>query len=318
MPASTHKTLENSTEAIKYLKSCGVEIPPKHFTERPDAYLHLNGNTVMNAASMYFGGAKTGKTTVLSSALEGSTYIFLDFDRNYSSVIEMIIKKGGSYFNGMHAYNILYQLMEGKISNVVVIIDALNSVIQPLCNKFIKLHQMDENPDKQKEVEMLEVARDQIGINQQATVTFFNLIIEPMTRNNSINFIHHTTQNHNGEKMEGNQGAWLSVFDFTYQMDRDSGKFKLKAGRLKVAPDIIGADNNFTRIEKIYQKHSEKIEFDGQAHNLVKKRYITDKCKNCRDALKVLEEQGKIQFITIGKSQYINLKPHFIQSKSAA
>ncbi len=43
--------------------------------------------------------------------------------------------------------------------------------------------------------------------------------------------------------MEGNKGAWLSVFDFTYVLIVDRKVFELEAGRLPIAPNVIGDTN---------------------------------------------------------------------------
>ena len=45
--------------------------------------------------------------------------------------------------------------------------------------------------------------------------------------------------------MEGNKGAWLSVFDFTYMLNVDRRVFELEAGRLPIAPKVIGEHNPF-------------------------------------------------------------------------
>lgn len=299
---------EEQNEIVGERHRSGLILPSEGYIPRDDAYLHANGVTVMNASTMFYGGAKTGKTRTIIKAFKGCDYFFLDFDRNYESTIQDIIDSGARYFNGSAAYDILYQLMDGNISNVTVVVDALGSVIKPLCLKFISKHASDGRADE--EARMLQESIKGIGKDHADSVTFFNLIIEPMTRNgNSINFIHHTTQNMQGEKMEGNKGAWLSVFDFTYSMDRASKTFKLEAGRLPVALNSIGTDNIYDRINKTIEEKAETIEIDGRQKLLTKYSHLSAN-KNFRTILNPLVIQGKVNKIKNGRTEYLdaNLK----------
>lgn len=271
---------------------------------RHDAYMHSNGHSIMNASVMYYGGAKTGKTRLIIKAFSGADYIFLDLDRNYESTINEITKSGARYFNGSNAIEILYQLMDGKGKNEVVIIDALGSIVKLLCRKFIKQHTGKD--DKLDEVGIaISEAEKGIGVNHADTVTFFNHIIEPMTRNsNSINFIHHTTQNKMGEKMEGNQGAWLSVFDFTYEMNRETKTFVLKAGRLPIAPNSIGVDNIYDRINKTLIDNQESTEVSGKQKMLTPYKKFSDN-HAMRMTLNPLVKNGTVKKVKVGRKEYL-------------
>ncbi len=282
----------------------GLVNPTAPIVRRKDAYLNRNGYSIMNASVMYYGGAKTGKTRLLISAFSGSEYIFLDFDRNYESTIKEIEKSGAMYFNGASAYDVLFQLMNGTIHDAVVVVDALGSIVKPLCRKFMKQHIHENNIDEDGTA--INEAMGGIGINHADTVTFFNHIIEPMTQNrNSINFIHHTTQNMSGEKMEGNQGSWLSVFDFTYGMDRETKTFKLRADRLPIAPHTVGEDNVYQRINKILQDNKETIDIDGVQTYLTPYKKLNDN-KTVRLILNQLIKDKFIRKIKISRKEYLD------------
>ena len=210
---------------------------------RENAELNLaNGTSLHNAAVMWYGRAKSGKTRTLIQAFTGEKFLFLDFDRNYRSTIESIQNSGATYLNGDVAFNVLTQLASGRGSNQIVIVDALGSVVTRLVSWFIDSNTTEGNMNAA--ARQITELKKNIGVSHEATVAFFNLIIEPMTRNgNSINFIHHTTENSQGSKMEGNKGSWLSVFDFTYVLKVDRKVFELEAGRLPIAPNVIGDTN---------------------------------------------------------------------------
>ncbi len=296
------------TGALQCMSSAGAyNQPKKPNIIRGDAYLHNNGYAIMNAATMYYGGAKTGKTRLAISSFKGSEYIFLDFDRNYKTTIDEIVKSGAHYYNRTNARDVLLQFMRGEVSNEIVIIDALGAIIKPLCREFIEYHTIkNEDGTKSKDWEAIAVdyAMNGIGINGEDTRTFFNHIIEPMTRNgNSINFIHHTTINAQ-EKMEGNKGAWLSVFDFTYQMDRETKTFKLEADRLPIAPKTIGFDNVYQRINKILIDNAEVVEIDGEQKTLTPYKKLGDN-KTARLILNPLLKSGLVKKVKSGKKEYL-------------
>ena len=79
-----------------------------------------------------------------------------------------------------------------------------------------------------------------------------------------------------GSKMEGNKGAWLSVFDFTYRLELNNNlpAFILEGGRLLVAPKeitqvkdaddaltlfnskfTVGASDTLSKVNKALQHH---------------------------------------------------------------
>ncbi len=302
---------QNATALTCCSSSGAFTMPTEPNIIRDNARLHKNGYSIINGAIMYYGGAKTGKTRLLISAFKGSNYIFLDFDRNYKSTIDEIIKSGANYFNGANARNVMLQLMNGEVSNEIVIIDALGAVVKPLCRAFIKEHSTEQEGYTilDWEAEAIKEAMKGIGINGEDTRTFFNHIVEPMSRNgNSINFIHHTTQNASGEKMEGNKGAWTSVFDFTYQMDRETKTFRLEADRLPIAPQTIGFDNVYERINKILRDKAEVHNFEelGMIH-LCPYKYITNNTTS-RLIMNGLLEDGLVKRIKVGKTYYIDSK----------
>jgi len=226
----------------------GLKIPTSKNKYRVDAFMASNNIAIMNAACMYYGGAKKGKTRTLTAAFAGSEYVFLDFDRNYESTAKNIEDRDGIYFNGSNAWDVLHQLADGEISGGIFIIDALGSVSKKLAIRW------------NTRLEPIDVSH--IGVTHEATVDFFNRVIEPMTaNNNSVNFIHHTTQSGSGknagEKMEGNKGAWLSAFDFTYSMT-EPGVFNLDAGRLPIAPKTISAADARTKAREWFEKKGMK------------------------------------------------------------
>ncbi len=286
------------------LDDMGLTLPTEAVELREDAYLHSNGTAIMNACSMFYGGAKTGKTRLLTKAFNGSGYIFLDFDRNYTSTVNGIIESGALYFNGKAALDILYQIMDKKLKNTVVVVDALGSVIKRMCNRFITNHTNSDDLDE--DAILLKDSIRGIGINHSDSVTFFNLVIEPMTKNgNSINFIHHTTQNMGGEKMEGNKGAWLSVFDFTYSMNREKRVFELEAGRLPIALETIGEDNIYDRLNKMISDKAETITVDENQKLLTKFKYISDN-KSLRTLVNPMILDERIEKIKVGRIEYLD------------
>lgn len=313
--SALHQTIKESTITVAevsalqcYSYSGAFTKPTEPNIKRKNAYLHKNGYSIINAATMYYGGAKTGKTRLLISAFKGSDYIFLDFDRNYESTINEIEKSGANYYNGDNARDVMLQFMRGEVSNEVVIIDALGAVVKPLCREFITYHtrtNTDGTETRDWEAEAISYAMPGIGINGEDTRTFFNHIVEPMTRNgNSVNFIHHTTQNQ-VEKMEGNKGAWLSVFDFTYEMNRETKTFRLEADRLPIAPDSIGFDNVYGRINKILIDNAEIVENDGNVLSLTPYKCFHNN-KTARLILNDLLKCEKIAKVKIGKKEYLD------------
>lgn len=318
---TTKISLSDAKALLCNSSSGALDLPDqKNNIIRQDATLHKNGHSIMSAATMYYGGAKTGKTRLVVSAFKGSNYIFLDFDRNYKSTINEIIKAGARYYNGKNAIDILSQVMLGKAENEIIIIDALGSVVKGLCRAFIREHtniNEDKTETKDWEAVAVELAIPGIGTNHTDTATFFNHIIEPMTRNNnSINFVHHTTQNMSGEKMEGNKGAWLSVFDFTYQMDRETRTFKLEADRLPIAPKTIGFDNVYARINRILKENAESIEIeteneDGSVETtnilLTPFKKFSDN-KTTRLILNPLIQDGLVKKFKSGKKEYLETR----------
>ncbi len=212
-----------------------------------------NDNVVMNSSAMWYGPAKSGKTRLLTSNFNGTDYVFLDFDNNYESVASVIRDNGGKYVTGSNAYDALNQLLDGDITDTVVIIDALSDVRGYMLNYVID--KLDEEYLKHKEgskeflelearVEELQNCKQGIGINQTDTTTWFtNTVLIMLNNSNSINFIHHTTENNGKSKMEGNQGAWTAKFDITYKIEKsgDESYFVRTHQRDCIAKEVVGA-----------------------------------------------------------------------------
>ena len=214
----------------------GIEIPRGKNIYRTVPTLAENGVSIMNATVMFYGAPKKGKTRTIIESFSGSEYVFLDFDRNYKITADKIEQSGALYFNGSNAYDVLIQLMNGKASNGIFVIDALNSVIPFLCSYWNK-----KNEDKDS------INPTMVGVDDSETKKFFNNVIYPMSENNnSINIIHHTTENNTGTKMAGNKASWMSLFDFTYKLDGtvSDPEFILESGRLPMAPKKIGLKNS--------------------------------------------------------------------------
>jgi len=273
----------------------GLKPPKTASIIRKNAFLASNGVSIMNASVMWYGGAKKGKTRTVISAFSGVDYIFLDFDRNYESTINEITKTGAIYYNGSAAEDVLIQLMEGTITEAVVVIDSLVHAITILV-KYYLVGQKDEEFERLKPY---------IGVSHEATSMFFNKLIYPMLVSNSINFIHHTTQNMTGEKMEGNKGSWLSVFDFTYKLDND--KFILEAGRLPCAPTTVGKENLYDRLKKCISDNNENTEVSGKKMNVTAKATVT-KNKALRTVLDELISKGEVIEVKEGSKKYVFYK----------
>lgn len=285
-----------------------IIIPSFPVTIREDAYLNLaNGVSIHNAAVIWYGRAKSGKTRTLIKSFQGESFLFLDFDRNYRSTIEGITLSGGQYLNGDSAFDVLTQLANGNGTNRIVIVDALGSVVSRLTNWFI-------NQDvKNLGANRLADLKNHIGITHEATVAFFNLIIEPMTRNgNSINFIHHTTENNQGSKMEGNKGAWLSVFDFTYHLDTAKKVFLLEADRLPIAPKVIGDNSPRQMLIQEIKEHTELlrekvtgVEIEVAGWNDIYKSKLS-----IRPLMNLFKGDGSIVMVKIeaSRAEYIDVK----------
>jgi hypothetical protein len=285
-----------------------IIIPYYPVTIREDAYLNLaNGVSLHNAAVIWYGRAKSGKTRTLIQSFQGENFLFLDFDRNYRSTIEGITLSGGQYLNGDSAFDVLTQLANGNGTNRIVIVDALGSVISRLTSWFI--NQDAENQDANRLTDL----KSHIGITHEATVAFFNLIIEPMTRNgNSINFIHHTTENNQGSKMEGNKGAWLSVFDFTYHLDTNKKVFLLEADRLPIAPKVIGDNSPRQMLILEIKEHIEilKEKISGEEMEVAGWNEIYKSKLSIRPLMNLLKSDGSIIMVKVeaSRAEYIDVK----------
>ena len=276
----------------------GLKPPKAASIIRKNAFLASNGVSIMNASVMWYGGAKKGKTRTIISAFSGVDYMFLDFDRNYESTINEIKKTGASYYNGYAAEDVLVQLMKGRITEAVVVIDSLVHAIAILARYYLI------SPAGKKDDEFKRL-KPYIGVSHEATSMFFNKFIYPMLESNSINFIHHTTQNMMGEKMEGNQGSWLSVFDFTYKLDGD--KFILQAGRLPCAPTTVGKENLYDRLKKCISDNNENIEVSGEEMNVTAKATVTNN-KALRTVLDELISKGEGIEVKKGNKKYVFYK----------
>lgn len=298
-----HTTLENSEI------DPDISIPDCPIEYRADAELNpFNGVSIHNAATMWYGRAKSGKTRALIEAFTGEKFIFLDFDRNYISTIREIEKSGAIYLNGDAAFNVLTQLAIGRGFHYVVIIDALGSIITRLARWFI------ENSNDVDSVKRMKESIQLIGVSHEATITFFNLLIEPMTRNyNSINIIHHTTENHNGSKMEGNKGAWMSVFDFTYRLDPEKKAFFLEAGRLPIAPNTVGLSQSPRKhLIELIKKHAEmRQDFStGEAMEVAEWNTIYKASQDVRPLMRQWLQEGKIIMTKVisSRAKYIDIQ----------
>lgn len=274
----------------------------------------VNGVSLHNAAVMWYGRAKSGKTRTLIQAFNGAEFLFLDFDRNYRSTIESIQNSGATYLNGDTAFNVLTQLASGRGNNQIVIIDALGSVVTRLVSWFIITNSNDGTMNN--DARRMDEIKKNIGVSHEATVTFFNLIIEPMTRNgNSINFIHHTTENNVGSKMEGNKGAWLSVFDFTYMLNVDRHVFELEAGRLPIAPNVIGENNPRQMLIQAITESIESLRVlpHLQLREVAPWNKIYKSKQTIRPLMNQLKENGTIVFVTVegSKAAYIDVQATF-------
>jgi hypothetical protein len=243
--------------------------------KRGNASKHTkNANVLMNSSTLWYGGPKTGKTTILAKTFNNTDYVMLDFDNNYDGMQDLIISNGGRYFNSTAAVELLHQLLDGRITNTVVIIDALNDVkmmmldyqIKVLNYKLTQDEYKDDYHDMSELKENLQRSKGAgIGQFQEPTSVWFTNTIGKMTNNsNSINFIHHTTQNANGEKMEGNQSAYASKFDHVYAIVRQEDKksyFELQTGRSNIAEHTIGLQKGI-KDAMLYMKaiYSDKVE----------------------------------------------------------
>lgn len=217
---------------------------------RGSATKHLNNkNVLMNSANLYYGGPKTGKTTIISKAFKDTDYVFLDFDNNYDDMHNIITVNGGDYYNGIDATNLLYQLLDGNITDSVVVIDAMNDVKMKMLDYQIKTIQDNEDIVEN----LIRIKNAGIGQFQEPTSLWFTYTIQVMVNNsNSINFIHHTTQNAQGEKLEGNKAAYASKFDHVYGIIRDNDKsyFALETARSSIAEDTIGMQKGLEDAKK--------------------------------------------------------------------
>lgn len=285
-----------------------ISIPDYPVEYRSDAELNIfNGVSIHNAATMWYGRAKSGKTRALIEAFSGEKFIFLDFDRNYESTIKGIQNSGAIYLNGDAAFEVLTQLASGKGFHHVVVIDALGNIVTRLARWFLA------NSKKSDAVERMKESIHLIGVSHEATLTFFNLIIEPMTRNyNSINIIHHTTENNYGSKMEGNKGAWLSVFDFTYQLNTEKKVFILEAGRLPIAPKTVGLFNSprkhLVELIKNYTESRQDM-VNGEFIDVAPWNKILKSSQSIRPIMKQLLIEGNIITTKVLNSRavYINV-----------
>lgn len=279
---------------------------------RENAELNLaNGTSLHNAAVMWYGRAKSGKTRTLIQAFSGENFLFLDFDRNYRSTIESIQNSGATYLNGDAAFDVLTQLASGRGSDQIVIVDALGSVVSRLVSWFIDSNTTEGNMNAA--AKQITELKKNIGVSHEATVAFFNLIIEPMTRNgNSINFIHHTTENSQGSKMEGNKGSWLSVFDFTYALNVDRKVFELEAGRLPIAPNVIGDTNPRQMLIQAIKESIESLRVVpiSQLMEVAPWNKIYKSKLSIRPLMNQLRENGTIVLVTVegSKAVYIDVQ----------
>ena len=273
----------------------GLKAPKSTSIVRKNALLASNGVSIMNASVMWYGGAKKGKTRTIISAFSGVDYIFLDFDRNYESTINEIKKTGASYYNGSAAEDVLIQLMKGTITEAVVVIDSLVHAIAILSRHYLVSTVDDE----------FERLKPYIGVSHEATSMFFNKLSYCAMQNSSVNFIHHTTQNQKGEKMEGNQGSWLSVFDFTYKLNND--KFILEAGRLPCAPTTVGKENLYDRLMKCINDNSEDIN-TADKHMVATAKSTVTKNNALRLVLDELIFKGEIVEVKNGRKIYVFYK----------
>jgi len=252
-----------SREADKIAPSRSTKLifDKKAVETRGYASLHkTNKNVVMNSSAMWYGPAKSGKTRMLINAFKGSNFIFLDMDYNYADVVSLVEQAGGIYINGEQAFDVACQLMDKDITDTVVIIDALNDVKTRLLRHYIS--NLNESIDKE-EISSCEAAMSRIGISQEATTIWFERTIKKMINNsNSINFIHHTTENNGGSKVEGNAGAWAAKFDITYKIEKADNEsyFHLTHQRSNIAPERVELSKTLKdQIEVILERLPEKI-----------------------------------------------------------
>ncbi len=289
-------------ETSSKLKMTGITFPKEKCKGRSNPTV-VNDTAILNAVNIFYGGAKAGKTTTLVNTFTKNKveFIFLDFDRNYQFTVDKIQKSGAVYLNGSAAYDVLDQLMSGKPNGAVVILDALGSIRNYMVDKFIA-----DNVGTD-EAEHLQGIKHNIGVTHDATVAFFNYIVEPMSHGNSINFIHHTTQTMHGEKMEGNKGAWSSVFDNIYRMDRESRSFILENSRCyDIAPKTIGVvDPIITKINSIRVNKAKYNDELGK--NLVERKFLTNH-PEIRDFIKVLDASNNLEYVEVprDKKKYLD------------
>jgi len=240
-----------------------------------------NKNVIMSSVAMYYGGPKQGKTRTLTTVFKGSDYIFLDFDSNYDSMRKKIETSGGQYFNGDNAFRLVDQLLMGTITNQVVILDAMNDIKMYMMRKVIE---MEKDEDVARELTRV-LKSGKIGNMQEETSTWYKATFGKMVNNsNSINVIHHTTASMGGEKMEGNQAAYMSKFDITYMIKKDESSgdsyFELVEQRDLVAPQTLNMNKGIdeavkeaVRLFKSVQNEDNVVELSGmQIKNDVKRR----------------------------------------------
>ncbi len=217
-------------------------------TTRGNPYHHiLNDNVVMNSANLFYGKSKSGKTRTLIQSFAGAEFIYLDFDRNYADIVELVEKNGGHYYNGKNAVAVLRELLRGNIEKTVVIIDSLQDV-KKLMLKLRYGIVLEEDSALAENIVGL-MMNGAVGIDADDTAAWFTHTISRMVNDsNSINFIHHTTDNNQGSKLAGNSSAYKSKFDTTYVIinESESTYYKLEAGRSNIPKNIVGSQRNYT------------------------------------------------------------------------
>ena len=263
-----------------------------------------NDKVLMSSTYMLYGGAKTGKTRTVIEAYKDTDFIYLDFDRNYEDIAQKVSENGGHFFAGLDARNFLEHVIAGHIKDTVIIIDALGSTIGLLCQIFYELY---SDTDYERE---LRSAEPLIGTRHSQTAVFFNYVLaKPLDLNNHIAFIHHTTMNQGGEKMEGNMGAWLSLFDAVYHLE-SYGTFVLESSRTKLAPktldDVLIIDRLNHALRSVQSKamNGNKLKEDDKGRLCFSARGM-NAYSHLQAFYKFAVEQGAIEIVKIGRAKYI-------------
>jgi hypothetical protein len=112
--------------------------------------------------------------------------------------------------------------------------------------------------------------------------------------------------------MEGNKGAWLSVFDFTYHLDTNKKVFLLEADRLPIAPKVIGDNSPRQMLILEIKEHTEilKEKISGEEMEVAGWNEIYKSKLSIRPLMNLLKSDGSIVMVKVeaSRAEYIDVK----------